>query len=165
MRLAIIWAVAALILTACEESGRSEIYNENNTNVIDGIVYDINEEPINGLYKIYYPNGNVKMEVLSKDGKPHGEGRFYDENGNLQFKGIFKDGQIDGTVYNYFADGTVRNEMHYVDGVQDGKQYIYDENGDPAAELVFENGKAVSGYAYIGDKQVEFTQEELAAME
>ena len=68
MKIRILGIIAIGLLCACGESDKDEIYNENNTNVVDGIVYDINEKPINGIYKIYYPNGNVKMEVRSKSG-------------------------------------------------------------------------------------------------
>ena len=92
MKIRILGIALAGFLSACGESGTDEIYNENNTNVVEGIVYDINEKPINGTYKIYYPNGNVKMEVKSKNGKPDGLGRFYDEDGNIVFEGNFKNG-------------------------------------------------------------------------
>ena len=76
--------VTVLFMLGCKEAEKNEVYNENNTNVINGVVYDIEDKPINGIYKTYYGNGSVKMEMSAQNGLPEGEGRFYDENGNLQ---------------------------------------------------------------------------------
>ncbi len=164
MRINVLAVFATCLLLACTESDNAEIYNENNTNVVDGIVYDMNERPINGLYKIYYPNGNVKMEVRSKNGRPDGEGKFYDEVGNLLFSGTFKNGVIHGKMYNYYADGTVRNEMNYVNGVQHGTYKTYKENGDLAINVEFEQGKAISGYTMLQEHKVELSAEDLVAI-
>ena len=118
------------LLSACGESDSDEIYNENNTNVVDGVVYDINEKPINGIYKTYYPNGNVKMEVRSKSGKPEGEGRFYNEDGSLLFSGTFKNGLMNGKMLNFYPDGSIREENYYVDGIKDGiKRLVTGDDG------------------------------------
>ena len=68
MKIRILVTVCTALLSACGESDRDEIYNENNTNVVNGVVYDINEKPINGIYKIYYANGKVKTESLKVSG-------------------------------------------------------------------------------------------------
>ncbi len=149
------------LLTACGESDKSEIYNENNTNVVNGVVYDINEKPINGLYKIYYTNGNVKMEVESKNGKPDGKGVFYDEDGNVLFEGYFKNGLTNGKMINFYPDGSVHNEMYYTDGVQDGVYKTFNKDGTLAVEVTFEKGKAVNGYAIIQEHKIEMSPEDL----
>ena len=151
-----------LCLCGCGDSDKDEIYNENNTTVKNGVVYDIDEKPINGLYKVYYANGNVKMEVQSKNGVPDGEGKFYDENGNIQFAGNFVGGKIEGKFYNYYEDGSVHNEMNYKNGEQDGEQKLLNPDGSLSVSVMVENGKVVSGYAMENGKQVPFTPEELA---
>src|SRR5574344_414641 len=143
MKIFTLFVCCLLILGACKESDDQEIYNENNTNVVNGVVFDIDEKPINGLYKIYYPNGNVKMEVLSKEGIPNGEGKFYNEDGVLEFKGIWVDGKLDGKFFNYFGDGSIHNELNYTKGLQNGIQRTFDEDGNVIVEVIFENGKAV----------------------
>lgn len=152
------------LLSACGESGSDEIYNENNTNVVDGVVYDINEKPINGIYKTYYPSGNVKMEVESQKGKPEGKGRFYDEDGNILYEGTFRDGKIDGKMLNFYPDGSVHNEVNYNKGVQTGISRTYNEDGSLAVETKFENGKAVSGYAMIQEHKIDLSPEDLQAL-
>ncbi|MBP5352949.1 MAG: hypothetical protein J6Y91_04210 [Alphaproteobacteria bacterium] len=163
-RLILPLALAAL-LSACGDSSDVEIYNENNTTVMNGVVYNIDEKPINGVYKIYYSNGNVRMEIESKNGKPNGEGKFYNEDGVLNYSAHFIDGVLDGAMLNYYPDGRVHNELHYTDGKMEGAQKTFDEKGALTVEAVFEKGKAVSGYTVIDGKKVELIAEELASLE
>ncbi|MCI5634518.1 MAG: hypothetical protein MR350_03565 [Alphaproteobacteria bacterium] len=161
MKIRILGIIAIGLLCACGESDKDEIYNENNTNVVDGIVYDINEKPINGIYKIYYPNGNVKMEVRSKSGKPEGEGRFYNEDGSLLFSGTFKNGLMNGKMLNFYPDGSIREENYYVDGIKDGTYKTYDEDGEVSVEVEFTKGQAVSGYIVINGNKVDMDASDL----
>lgn len=161
MKIKILGIALAGFLSACGESGTDEIYNENNTNVVEGIVYDINEKPINGTYKIYYPNGNVKMEVKSKNGKPDGLGRFYDEDGNIVFEGNFKNGLMNGKMLNFYPDGSIHNEINYTNGKPDGLYKTYNQDGTPVVEVLFENGTASKGYAIIQEHKIDLTPEDL----
>ncbi len=161
MRIALMIFCGILALNACKKTEKNEIYNENNTSVVDGVVYNIDEKPINGLYKTYFPNGNVKMEVYSQNGKPNGSGKFYNERGRLTYEGTFADGKPVGTMYQYYSSGKVHNEMHYTDGELDGEQRTYDKEGNLIVEIVFHNGKAVSGYAVVNGQETPFSEEEL----
>ena len=165
MKRLILPVMLAVFLGACGDSSDVEIYNENNTTVVNGVVYNIDEKPINGVYKTYYSNGNVRMEIESKNGKPNGEGKFYNENGSLNYSAHFIDGVLDGVMLNYYPDGRVHNELHYVGGKMEGEQKTFDEKGTLTVEAVFEKGKAVSGYTVIEDKKVELTADELASLE
>lgn len=155
---------SVLLLSSCDESGNGEIYNENNTNVSGGIVYNIDEEPINGLYRVYYSDGNIKMEMQSRGGKPDGMGKFYTPEGNLSFQGNIVGGYPEGVFYNYYPDGQVHNEMNYTKGVKDGAQKVYSEDGKLQAEIIFENGEPVSGFALVNGEKVDFDAEELSEM-
>ena len=161
MRIAILALGLICMLSACKENDNNEIYNENNTSVADGVVYNIDEKPINGLYKTYYPNGNVKMAVYSHNGKPNGIGKFYTERGKLAYEGAFADGVPVGTMYQYYSNGKVHNELHYTDGQLDGVQHVYDKKGELSVEVIINNGKAISGYAVVNGEKREFTEEEL----
>lgn len=148
-----------IFFTACTESEKNEIYNENNTTVIDGVVYDTNEKPICGLYRTYYSDGTIKMEVYSRDGKPHGEGKFYSENGSLQYKGIFNKGTLNGTLYSYFDDGQIKDEMNFKNGLKDGIQKIYNKDGNIETEITFENGKCITGYKLLNEQKIELSSD------
>lgn len=161
MRIAILALSLILMLSACGKNDNNEIYNENNTSVVDGVVYNIDEKPINGLYKTYYSNGNVKMEVYSHNGRPNGSGKFYTESGKLAYEGVFADGVPVGTMYQYYRSGKVHNELHYTDGRLDGTQRVFDKKGELSVEVVINNGQVVSGFAMVNGEKREFTPEEL----
>lgn len=159
--LLLIWGV---LLGSCDDKVREEIYNENNTSVSGGVVYSIEDKPIDGLYKIYYSDGTVKMEVQSKNGVPNGVGKFYTAEGLLNFQGNFANGRLHGAFYNYYPDGLVHNEMNYEHGELHGVQRSYDDEGNLTIEIVYENGKPVSGFTMIKDEKSELTAEELAEL-
>ena len=54
--------------------------------------------------------------------------------------------------------------MNYADGVKKGSQKSYDKDGKLMVEVIFEDGKPVSGYAIINDEKKEFSDEELAEL-
>lgn len=153
-----------LFFSACTESEKSEIYNENNTTVIDGIVYDIYEKPICGLYRTYYSDGTIKMEIFSRDGKPHGEGKFYSDKGTLQYKGNFNKGVLNGTLYSYFDDGQIKDEMHFKNGLKDGVQKIYNKDGNIEIEITFEEGKCITGHKLLNEQKIELSTDILDSL-
>ena len=160
-----LFLAAVTLLSACDDAADVEIYNENNTTVKNGVVYDIDENPINGLYKIYYPNGNVRMEVDSKAGHPDGTGKFYGEDGVLMYSAHFENGVLNGVLLNYYADGHVHNELSYLNGKLEGEQKTFDEEGNLTVSAVFAHGKAVSGHTIVDGKKIELAEDELKALE
>jgi antitoxin component YwqK of YwqJK toxin-antitoxin module len=50
----------------------------------------------NGLWKSYYPNGNVWSEGEFKDGLDHGIRKAYYENGQKRFEGKYENGRKRG---------------------------------------------------------------------
>ena len=162
MKIIFLSVMAVSILAACDKTEKNEIYNENNTNVINGIVYNINEKPINGVYKTYDEHGNVRMKITSKDGKPHGIGYFYRENGSLQYEAEFTDGVLDGRLNQYYVNGAIHNEMHYTNGVYDGIQKTFDADGNQTAEIIYKQGNPISGYVIFNNEKIDLTEEEIA---
>ena len=107
------------------------IEENNDTNRIIG----------NNIVKEYYPNGNIKMEGLQKDGKLNGPSKFYDENGNLRAEGNLKDGKPEGLAKDYDENGNLRAEENFKDGKREGVTKYYHENGKLHAEINFKNNK------------------------
>lgn len=151
-------------LAGCDGGDKTEIYNENNTSISGGVVYNLDEKPINGLYKTYYANGNVKMEIFSQNGLPHGLGKFYDEDGNMTYQGTYEAGVLNGTLYNYYPDGSLHHEINYKKGVYDGAQRSFDQSGNQTVEVIFADGVPQSGYVVIKEQKVPLTEEELAQL-
>ena len=101
------------------------------------------------------------MEVKSKNGKPDGLGRFYDEDGNILFEGNFADGLMNGKMLNFYPDGSIHNEINYTKGKPNGTYRTYNQDGTLVVEVVFENGKATKGYALIQEHKIDLTPEDL----
>ena len=150
---------------------------------------DLEGEPITGVVKSYYENGNLEAEGNFKDGKQEGLGKSYYDNGNLEAEGNFKDGKLEGLGKEYYENGNLKGEKNFKDGKLEGlsKAYydngnlkaevnfkddkpeglfkVYYENGNLGVEINFKDGKAVSGYMYdIDGEKKEMTNAHLHNM-
>ena len=77
-----------------------ERYTMENTKLIDGIRYNVNKEPINGIVYVYYPNGKVLLEAQYKNGKMDGISRGYRPDGTLLQEIIYKNSkEIKRNIY------------------------------------------------------------------
>lgn len=75
-------------------------YTMENTKLIDGIRYDINKEPINGIVYVYYPNGEILLEAQYKNGKMDGASRGYRPDRTLFQEIIYKNSkEIKRNIY------------------------------------------------------------------
>ena len=68
----------------------------------------LKERQKNGVYRAYYPNGQLKIEGNYKDGKEDGFWTVWYENGKKKAEGNYKNGDQVGkwTIYN--EDGSVK---------------------------------------------------------
>ncbi|MDC6460800.1 hypothetical protein PQY88_00835 [Gammaproteobacteria bacterium] len=82
----------------------------NETEMINGIVYDQSVPPYNGV-----PLTGILIENF--------------ENGQLQFKGNFKKGKKEGVVDFYYRNGQLRKRQHHIKGKITGIQEQYYEDG------------------------------------
>ena len=55
--------------------------------------------------KEYFPNGQIKSEYETEDGKPNGSSILYYENGAVHMKCTFKNGKVDGLVTAFYLNG------------------------------------------------------------
>jgi antitoxin component YwqK of YwqJK toxin-antitoxin module len=118
-----------------------------------------------GIWKTYYPNGNLKSEITYIDNRPKGYAKMYYENGQLQEEGIWENNRWVGDYKSYYENGQTFYDFKYNNtGKREGEQkYFYDngqlmmkgemkegketgvweeyyENGDMRAKKVFNNG-------------------------
>ena len=64
----------------------------------------------NGIYKKYNEKGTILEDTNYKDGKLHGQAYFYDKYGNLSSKGVFYKGYMDGNWEWYENKKPVKKE-------------------------------------------------------
>lgn len=95
-----------------------------------------------GLWITFYPNGNVKSEIIYKRGRPNGRFKLYYENGNLEEEGSWVNRLYNGSFKRYYEDGTLEQEKTFdVNGKAKGKVTYYYPNGKKELEFTTTNGK------------------------
>ena len=94
-----------------------------------------------GVAKEYYPDGMIKSETDSKDGKANGLMKNYDTKGILTTVYTFKDGIRQGPAVEYYTDGKLKLKMFYKDGKRDGVTLWYYKSGKLFRETPYKAGK------------------------
>jgi antitoxin component YwqK of YwqJK toxin-antitoxin module len=96
-----------------------------------------------GVYREYYPNGQLFVEGKFERGRQQGEWTYYFDNGQVNRKAMYKDGQPDGPREIFRADGTLFANRGFKDGRRDGEWVTYDKTGKkPLREEHYVDGKA-----------------------
>ncbi len=104
--------------------------------------YSDNHIEADGIYREYYPNGQLFVEGQYRKGRQHGEWTYTFDNGQLNRKATFADGQPNGAWEVYRADGTLAAKRSFRDGLRDGEWFVYDKTGkQPLREEHYDNGK------------------------
>lgn len=136
------------------------IYYPNNPNQIktEGKYVDGKKQ---GVWKTFFPSGQLKQEITYVDNRPNGYVRIYYENGNLSEEGIWKGNKWVGKYKFYHKNGKVAYDWNYNNtGKRTGEQKYYYENGNKMIEGTWENGKengTVKEYNEKGELIVEKT--------
>ena len=68
-----------------------ETYTMENTKLVKGIRYDMQNRPLNGIVNVYYKTGELLLEMPYINGKANGIARGYRPNGSLFQEIRFKD--------------------------------------------------------------------------
>lgn len=110
--------------------------------MMGGFCYNaIDETPLNGKLRLYYPNGIIKFEAEYKNGQRNGVlSRFYPD-GKQQVFEVYADGVLNGGASTYYNSGNIETEVHYTSGVLDGDHKAYHEDGTIKLEGKYLNGK------------------------
>ena len=147
-----------------QKHGVHRSYDEQG-NVVDAVLYDEGVEvgrgiigasgKIEGPWKLFYVNGNVKEEGEYKEGLREGTWQFYDKQGILIQKGNYRKGKPDGLWRWFHEDGSSRREESYTRGREDGESVEYDTEGNIVAKGNFADGLKEGLWMYhIGDHTV-----------
>jgi len=95
-----------------------------------------------GIYREFYPNGQVFVEGKFRRGRQEGEWTYYFDNGKINRKATFKNGQPDGPREIFRADGTLVSKRGFREGRRDGEWTTYDKAGkQPLHEEHYVDGK------------------------
>ena len=95
-----------------------------------------------GLWKEYYPTGELRSKGKYKDSKPVGAWKFYFIDQTVEIEGSYTNkGHKDGDWLWFYPTGDTLMAAHYEDGDLDGYYVEYDEQGEPIVQ-----GNYVAGY-------------------
>jgi antitoxin component YwqK of YwqJK toxin-antitoxin module len=75
---------------------------------------------LNGLRKVYYPNGKIAEETHYKNGKREGDYKKYAENGIVLEESIYKNGEFDGLAIFRSPDNVVVAKGMFIKGKKEG---------------------------------------------
>ncbi len=90
-----------------------------------------------GMYRFYYPNGQVREQLTFLHGKPVGRARHYHENGRLAHEVTFVEGQRQGTAISWDEKGDKYAEWQFKDDVPHGTWTWFYPNGNKVKQETF----------------------------
>lgn len=95
---------------------------------------------INGLSKVFYPDGGLSEQHYYKNGVRDGLWEQYYLDGKLKLRGGFKTGEKHGLFKTFYNSGRPMIEGQYLQGHQDGKWTYFDEKGSLSKTETYDKG-------------------------
>ena len=100
-----------------------------------------------GIWNIYDRRGKAVAQYIYRQGKPHGEARFFYPNGVVAAGVLYEEGKI--KMYKeFFPDGTLKTELEYNKGVRHGEVRFYYSTGHLLGEGKYKKGKRTGTWKY-----------------
>ena len=96
-------------------------------------------------YSTFYPNGNVKQKIFSKD-KIIIKEQLYARNGNIMSNSFFSNGKPVTEVFEYYPDGKIHKKISSSNNMLDGNYLEYYPNGKLKNKAFFKNDKQEGEY-------------------
>lgn len=117
--------------------GKWESYNSAGSK--SGEMFYLEDGTRDGLWKDYYPDGELLSELTYKNGVVEGFYKSYFKNGKLKINNDVKADKIHGKAREYFLDGTPNAETDYVEGKKQGKSIVYYPIGTVKYDITYLN--------------------------
>lgn len=95
-------------------------YKEDDTRLVNGVLYDINGDPVTGTYEVFYENNIRKSLMPYVNGILNGVGSLYNEKGVKEADMPFVDGKAEGIALVYYEDGCLKEKIPYRNGKING---------------------------------------------
>lgn len=95
---------------------------------------------MHGQELIYYPNHQLKSDMMWVKGEKNGLFTEYNENGTISCKGNYKDGKKVAQCFVYYPTGETNKEQIKINDVPDGPFTVYFKNGQPYIQGNYKKG-------------------------
>jgi len=115
--------------------------NGNPKSRIEGKLDEEGEFVRHGVSRVWYENGQKKLEQHFVDGAPHGPRRTWYIEGREWTEGHYVDGLEDGVWRTWLPDGTLQTEWTMQRGVWHGVYTEWHPNGKKKMEVELVRGK------------------------
>ncbi len=114
----------------------------------------IEDNAINGVWKTYYPSGNIQSSVNYVYGKVEGEAFFYfdDSKKTMKARATFDDEKIIDYYEEYYDNGARKARIEYDDGLPDGEAEFYYRTGKIKIEAEYRKGQKHGKWKYYNEK-------------
>lgn len=130
-----------------------KIFDNDTINILD------KDSLKQGLWKEFWPNGDLKSEVSYKNNKKQGlEINWFDEPDCVELEAYYKDGLLDGPSISYTKKCKKDIFQTFKNGLKDGLELEYYPNGHVKAEGKFKKGN-LDGYYKVYDRNGNFSFE------
>jgi antitoxin component YwqK of YwqJK toxin-antitoxin module len=96
---------------------------------------------LNGLKKVYYPDGNIQEEGYFTNNLRSGKSKWYTADGNLSMEYTYKNGNMEGPQKTFYPNGNIASEVTAVNNLEEGEYTEYLENGKMKLEGKYIHGK------------------------
>ncbi len=119
-----------------------------------------------GIWRTYYPNGNLASEIVYKNGKKQGLEIHWHNNASKCVKQemYYNSGVLDGPVTYYYKNCKKELIENFKNGVKEGIEISYHPNGHIKAEGYYKKGN-LDGMYKVYDKNGKFAFESRSTTE
>lgn len=137
--------------TMTVENGALTIKDSTSTRLYDG---NIANGQVNGIWRTYYPDGNVFVSANYMQGYLNGKAYFfYDSRKETKLADVdFNMDKIDGYYIEYYRNGNMKSKIQYEDGRRHGECIFYYENGNKKLESKYKKGERAGKSTVYNEK-------------
>ena len=128
-----------------------EVYPETEAIRIEG---NISDNRPNGIWRSYYPSGNLKSTVNYKDGKVDGEAFFFYDDGKetKMVELTYDEDLIDGVYMEFHDNGAQKAILNYDEGVLNGEAEFYYKTGRTKIKGKYKKGQKKGKWYFYDEK-------------
>lgn len=102
----------------------------------------------NGLYKVYYPNGRLKIKTVFANNKINGEWTYYNKKGTILIKGNYQK----GIKHGYWAYKSLKIYGRYKKELRNKRWYRIDDNNKKIKSF-YKKGRLIKGKGFGEEKE------------
>lgn len=133
--------ICSFSLVSCSKDTKEIVNKDAENNILEVYSVDVKSGKKQGLYKRYFPSGQVKEIANYQQGVLDGNRKFYYESGDVEQDQNYLDGLFQGAFHSYYINGKVNMTGNYLNNEMDGQWKRYYETGELKEVVRFANNE------------------------